>query len=287
MRVLVTGASGFVGRAVVEELRHGDRAYEVHALERRSGDLAEDGVAERAVAEARPDAVVHAAARIGVVRCDEEPLLALRSNVLGTLMVARACAAHGARLAYVSTADVYGVAAFADEETPPAPESLYGLTKRWGEQMAELYAPDGLVVVRLANPYGPGLEPGQGKGALPSMLWQAACRERIPAYRGEMRTWCWIGDAARAIRLVLEADAEGVFNVGSDADPIAMTDAARIACDLAGAPQELIDEVEPPPGRVAPTISVERLRALGWRAEVGLEDGLRMLLESWRSAPAA
>jgi len=287
MKVLVTGASGFVGRAVADELRHDDRAYEVHALERRSGDLAEDGVAERAVADARPDAVVHAAARIGVVRCDEEPLLALRSNVLATLKVARACAAHGARLAFVSTADVYGVAACADEETPSAPESLYALTKRWGEQTAELYAPAGLVVLRLANPYGPGLEPGQGKGALPSMLWQAECRERIPAYRGELRTWCWIGDVARAIRLVLEAGGEGVFNVGSDADPVTMTDAARIACDLAGAPQELIDEVEPPSGRVAPTISVERLRALGWRAEVGLEDGLRMLLESWRSAPAA
>lgn len=239
------------------------------------------------MAEARPAVVVHAAARIGVVRCDQEPLLALRSNVLATLTVARACAAHGARLAYVSTADVYGVAALADEETQPAPQSLYAMTKRWGEQTAALYAPTGLVVLRLANPYGPGLEPGQGKGALPSMLWQAECRERIPAYRGEMRTWCWIGDAARAIRLALESGEEGVFNVGSDADPVTMTDAARIACDTTGAPHDLIDEVEPPPGRVAPTISVERVRALGWRAEVGLEDGLRMLLESWRSAPAA
>jgi len=286
MKVLVTGASGFVGRALVEELRHGARAYEVHPVERGAGDLADDGVAERAIAAARPDVVVHAAARIGVVRCDDEPLLSLRSNVLATMRVARACAAHGARLVYVSTADVYGVAAVADEETPAAPESLYALTKRWGEQASELYAPDGLVVLRLANPYGPGLEPGQGKGALPSMLWQAESRERIPAYRGEMRTWCWIGDVARAIRLVLEAGEDGIFNVGSDADPIPMTDAARIACDITGAPHELIDEVEPPPGRVAPTISVERLRALGWRAEVGLEDGLRMLLESWQPAPA-
>lgn len=286
MKVLVTGASGFVGRALVEELRHGARAYDVRPLERTEGDLADEGVAERAVAAARPDVVVHAAARIGVVRCDDEPLLTLRSNVLATTRVARACASHGARLAYVSTADVYGVAAVADEETPAAPESLYALTKRWGEQAAELYAPAGLVVLRLANPYGPGLEPGQGKGALPSMLWQAESRERIPAYRGEMRTWCWIGDVARAIRLVLESSKDGIFNVGSDADPVTMTDAARIACDIAGAPHDLIDEVEPPPGRVAPTISVERLRALGWRAEVGLEDGLRLLLESWQPAAA-
>jgi len=92
----------------VEELRHGERSYEVHAVERSAGDLAEPGIADAALAGARPQTVVHGAARIGVVRCEEEPLLALRSNVLATTFVARACATHGARLAYVSTTDVYG-----------------------------------------------------------------------------------------------------------------------------------------------------------------------------------
>jgi nucleoside-diphosphate-sugar epimerase len=287
MRVLVTGASGFVGRALVEELRHGERAYEVFPLGRADGDLADDGVAEKAIAEAKPDAVVHVAARIGVVRCEDEPALALRSNVLATIQVARACAAHGARLAYVSTADVYGMAAIADEDSPPAPESLYALTKLWGEQAARLYAPDRLMILRLANPYGPGVERGEGKGAVPTMLRQAESGERIPAYAGEARSWCWIGDVARAVRLVLESGEAGVFNVGTDADPVALTDVARLACLATGASEELIDEVEPPPGRVAPVIAVERLRALGWRAEVGLEDGLRLLLESWHAAPTA
>jgi dTDP-glucose 4,6-dehydratase len=266
MRVLVTGASGFVGRALVEELRHGGRAYEVFPLERRGGDLAENGVAERAIAGATPDVVVHSAARIGIARCEDEPLLALRSNVLATAFAARAAARHGARLAYVSTADVY------------EPANLYALTKLWGEQVAQQYAAEGLVLLRLANPYGPG-----SKGALATMLRQAANGEPIPAFRGESRAWLWIGDATRAIRLVLESGQDGVFNVSSDDAPIALTEVARRACELVGASPELVEELDPPPGRVAPRVEVERLRGLGWEPEVDLEEGLRRTLESMQA----
>ena len=283
MKVLVTGASGFVGRALVDELRHGDGAYEVRPLGRGDGDLAEPGVAEAVVAEAEPDVVVHAAARIGVVRCQEEPELALRSNVLATALLARAAAQHGARLAYVSTSDVYGSAVAADEATPTAPESLYALTKLWGEQAAVLYAREGLAVLRLANPYGPGIEAGQSKGALSTMLRQAAAREPIPVFRGEARSFCWIGDVVRAIRLVLDRGEEGTFNIGSDGEAVALVDVARLVCELTGAPHELIEEVEPPPGRVMTRIAIDRIRALGWRAEVSLDDGMRRLLDALRT----
>ena len=287
MKVLVTGASGFVGGALVEELRHADAAYEVHPLGRQDGDLSARGVADAAVAAARPDVVVHGAARIGVVRCADEPELAVRSNVLATALVARAAAASAARLVYLSTSDVYGSAAAADEETSPAPESLYALTKLWGEQAAALYAPERLAVLRLANPYGPGVDAGQAKGAVPTMLRQADAREPIPVFRGEARAFCWIGDVVRAIRLVLEAGADGAFNVGADGEPVALVDVARVACELTGAPHDLIEEVDPPPGRVMTRIATERIRALGWRAEVPLDEGMRQLLDSLRAgAPA-
>jgi nucleoside-diphosphate-sugar epimerase len=269
MRVLVTGASGFVGRALVEELRHGGRAYEVHPLERRDGDLADDEVAERAIAEAEADLVVHSAARIGIARCEEEPLLALRSNVLATTFVAQSAARHGARLTYVSTADVY------------EPANFYALTKLWAEQAARLYAPQGLVILRLASPYGPG-----SRGALPTMLRQAAEGERIPAFRGEERSWLWIGDATRAIRLILKSGEDGIFDVASDQPPVALTDAARLACKLTGASPELVTEQDPPPGRVVPGTNIDRLRALGWEPEVELGDGLRLTLESLKATAA-
>jgi nucleoside-diphosphate-sugar epimerase len=287
MKVLLTGASGFVGRALQDELRHGDGAYEVHLLGRADGDLADEGVAEAAVADTRPDVVVHAAARIGVVRCEEAPELALRSNVLATTLVARAAARHGARLVYLSTSDVYGPAVEADEQTPPAPESFYALTKLWGEQAAELAAHEGLAILRLANPYGPGVDAGQAKGAVPTMLRQADAREPIPVYRAEARTFCWIGDVVRAIRLVLDSGEAGAFNIGADGEAVALADVARLACELTGAPQELIEEIEPPPGRVMTRISTQRIRALGWRPEVPLDEGMRQLLESLRAAAPA
>ena len=287
MKVLVTGASGFVGRALVEELRHADGAYGVHPLARTDGDLADEGVAEAAVAELEPDVIVHSAARIGVVRCEEATELAVRSNVLATAHVARAAAAHGARLAYVSTSDVYGSAAAADEDTPTAPESFYALTKLWGEQAAALYAPDGLTILRLANPYGPGVDAGEAKGAVPTMLRQADAGEPIPVFRGEARAFCWIGDVVRAIRLVLEDDADGTFNVGADGEPVALVDVARVACELTGAPHDLIEEVEPPSGRVMTRVATARIRALGWRPETPLDEGMRQLLDSLRAAAPA
>ena len=82
------------------------------------------------------------------------------------------------------------------------------------------------------------------------MLRQADAHEPIPVFRGEARTFCWIDDVVRAIRLVLESGEEGAFNIGSDGQAVALADVARLACELTGAPHELIEEVEPPPGRV-------------------------------------
>jgi len=91
----------------------------------------------------------------------------------------------------------------------------------------------------------------------------------------------------RAIRLVLESDEQGTFNIGWDGEAVALVDVARVACELTGAPQELIEEVEPPAGRVMTRIATERIRALGWRPEVPLDEGMRQLLDSLRAgAPA-
>jgi len=223
----------------------------------------------------RPDLVVHLAARVGAAVCESDPADAIRSNVTATAHVARAAHEHGARLAYASTVSV---------SAPQA--SLYARTKQWGEQVAELYAPEGLQILRLAHPYGPGVEPGRGRGALPTLLWQAEQREPITVYRGDARSWCWAGDVASAIRLVLEAWGPGTVDIGRSDEPVAMKELAQRACELTGAPQELIEEVDPPAGFVAVGADDERLRELGWVPEVDLDAGMRRLL-AWLRAESA
>jgi len=98
----------------------------------------------------------------------------------------------------------------------------------------------------------------------------------LPVYRGDARAWCWIGDTARAIRVVLERGEEGIYNVGRDDEPVPTIEAARLACRLTGKSEDLIEEVDSPGQSVR--IAADKLRALGWEPEVDLETGMRHLL---------
>lgn len=115
------------------------------------------------------------------------------------------------------------------------------------------------------------------------MLRQALDRERIVVYDGWTRSFCFAGDAARAVVLLLEET--GTWDVGRDDDPRPLLEVARLACRVAGAPEDLIDLVPPPAGPVnVERLDLDRLSALGWRPEVELEDGMRRTLD-WLLSP--
>jgi len=289
VRVLITGGRGFVGSHLAEELR--GRGHAVTACGRRDGDLTRAGVTEQLLERHEPDIVVHLAATVGRAAGERDPVELARQNAGATALVARACAVAGVRLAYGSSTEVYGSSgeAPAREDAPlGAPlHSLYGLSKRWGEEAALFYCPDASLL-RLSLPYGPGVVPGQGTGAIVNMLDQARHGRPIPAYRDTVRSWCWVGDAVRGVAFILESERGGAWNVGRDDDPRSMVEVAALACRLTGAPEGLIEETNPPDlAGASHRVSMEKLRGLGWAPEVGLEQGMRSTLDALVSVGSA
>lgn len=183
-----------------------------------------------------------------------------------------------------------------------------------GDEIAQVQvrtraAPNGgLQVIRPSMPYGPGLPPGRGRAAIVNFLWQAHFGASLTVHRGAERSWCWIGDCVRGIRLVVERGEVatsyedwragiGVYNVGRDDASAPMVEVASKAVRMAG--QAHIDRLSiddfiiliDPPGRqtIVKRLSTAKLRALGWEPFVDLEQGMeltyRHLLEhDWMGA---
>lgn len=170
MKVLVTGASGFVGRSLCDTLAHA--AYELAPAVRAPCGLPGEYVVGNIGAETDwrgalqgVHAVVHLAARVHVMHDSVvDPLAVFRSiNTAGTLNLAHQCAAAGVqRFVFVSSVKVNGeerAAPYTEADTP-APEDAYALSKREAEQgLWKIAAETGLEVVILRPPlvYGPGV----------------------------------------------------------------------------------------------------------------------------------
>lgn len=157
MQILVTGASGQLGRAVVAEaLRRGSRALGLGHAECPVDDAAR--VAE-AIAAARPDYVVHCAAWTDVDGCEADPERADRINGQGTANVVAACRQLGCALAYVSTDYVFdglGTRPYRVDD-PVGPRSAYGRSKRRGEEAVLAAVPGARFwIVRTSWVFGPG-----------------------------------------------------------------------------------------------------------------------------------
>jgi nucleoside-diphosphate-sugar epimerase len=174
IRTLITGAAGFTGRYLARLLA--DQGHEVHGLGQakpeepvpgllsfHSADLAQPQELERAIAEVRPDNVVHLAAIAFVAHGDVDEMY--RTNIVGTRhlldALARSSQAPGSVLV-ASSANIYGNAraGVLDESVPPSPANDYGVTKASMEQVASLYRERlPIIIVRPFNYTGRGQSP--------------------------------------------------------------------------------------------------------------------------------
>ena len=301
--VLITGSSGFIGRALCEEMRICDwGVVEFDIVRSRKEDVRSKRALKRAIQGQRVDIVIHLAAEVGKLNCERHRQLAIDTNAFGTMQVAQVCDEMRIPMVFVSTSEVYGdhgqlwvdesgwqdsLGNFGDAFDGD-PSGVYALTKRWGEEICQTYAPVGLKIIRPTMPYGPGVPPGPGRRALDNLVWQALTRQRMIVHDGAARSWCWVDDIARGIRYVIEQGKPGVYNVGRDDDEISMEDLAMrilrvIQRDEFGALSsyaDLVEVVDPPTRQTAvKRIDCGKLRNLGWEPEVSLDDGLPLMVE--------
>ena len=165
MKVLLTGASGQVGRAVLEAL---PAQIEALALTRAQLDVADAAAVQAAIAGAQPQLIINAAAYTAVDRAESEPELAEAINTDGPRHLAQgARAIPGCRLLHISTDYVFDGASPVPYQPGDAthPLSVYGRTKLLGEQAVLDLLPERAVVLRTAWVYA-----AQGKNFLLTML---------------------------------------------------------------------------------------------------------------------
>lgn len=214
MRVLLTGAAGQLGQAALEALPP-DHDVTPTYHETVPDDLPdgptmavedEDRVRE-VVAEAAPDAVLHAAALTDVDACEEDPGRAEAVNVEGTRHLAEAAAEAGAAFLLVSTDYVFGGDDGPyDESDPPDPVNAYGRTKAQAEVAAGAAHPDP-VVARPSVVYGPH-EPN----FVTWVLDEFRAGNEVPLVTDQRVTPTYTPDLAAQIQALLEADASGTYH---------------------------------------------------------------------------
>jgi UDP-glucose 4-epimerase len=326
VQILVTGGAGFIGSHLVDALVAGGHRVRVldnlsTGAEENLADhlgspavrFVEGSVTDPAAVASALDGcelVYHLAAAIGVRYVMDDPLAGIATNVRGTEEVLAAAARAGARVVLASSSEVYGKAPPSaqwqpfreDQDSVIGPTSVtrwwYALAKGLDEHLGFAYHRQrGLAVsaVRYFNIYGPRCRPG-GYGVIARFVTQALRGEALTVFGdgSQSRSFTYVTDAVRATILAgTRPEAVGeVFNVGSGSE-VTIGETAELVRRLTS-PAAPIIHTEPQAvygpnfedthRRVPNTAKAERL--LGFKAEVGLADGIMRTARWWSGPPS-
>jgi len=303
MRYVVTGAAGFIGSQLTEELLA--RGHEVVAIDcftdyydpaLKEDNAAAFGVArlDLAVDELALDGfdgVFHLAGQPGVRSFGTVFDEYVRRNLVATQRVFESAARSGARVVFASSSSVYGDAERypTPEDATPSPISPYGITKLGCEQLAHAYARSfGLdaVVLRYFTVYGPRQRPDMALARVVDALARGAVFE-LYGDGLQSRSFTYVADVVAATTAAMErAPAGALYNVGGG-EEATMRDAIATLERISGRSLEVVERPAAP-GDVrrtaADTARIEH--DLGWHAHSALVDGLQAQWE-WASVRVA
>lgn len=305
-RVLITGATGFVGGYLVAHLAEVYPGWHVTGTTRHDGhadsrfvlcDLRDAGAVASLIEQTRPGMIVHLAGQSNVPASLRDPETTLANNILGTLHLLDACRAHApdARLLVVSSSEVYGPtppeAQPLREERPLRPVNPYAVSKAAQEMLALQYAHSydlDVVVARPFNHIGPGQTDRFVVSAFARQIVEIERSERRAVSVGNVdaaRDFTDVRDVVRAYTLLLEhGERGGIYNIGRGT-AVVISDLLDLLCRLAHVPIT----IERDPDRLRPSDApvmmgdTTRLReATGWQPEISLAQSLDETLAWWR-----
>jgi dTDP-glucose 4,6-dehydratase len=305
VRLLVAGGAGFIGSAyvrlrleanpndsvrVLDKLTYAGRRENLDGVDPDRVELVESDIADRAAvseAIAGCDALVNFAAESHVDRSIHSPGEFIETDVFGAFVLVEAARAAGIRHLQVSTDEVYGSLEEGSftEDSPVQPSSPYAASKAGGDLIVgafhHTYGADALIV-RASNNYGPRQHPEK---LIPLCILNALAGDPLPVYGdgGQVRNWLYVEDCCRAIDLALERGEAGeVYNVGGP-DEVPNLEVVQRILELTGRDESLIEHVADRPGHDRRySLASEKLEALGWKPEVGFDEGLQRTVEWYR-----
>ena len=293
MKLLVTGAAGFIGSTYVRLRRRrarGAGARQAHLRRparepaRRDVELVEGAIEDPAVVrEAMEgcDAVVNFAAESHVDRSIDDQDAFARTHVIGTCVLLDAARELGVgRYLQVSTDEVYGSIESGSftEASPLDPSSPYSATKAAGDLLVSAhfhtYGMEA-VICRGSNNYGPRQYPEK---LIPLMVLNALHGDPLPVYGDgrQVRNWLYVEDFCRGIHTVLKKGRPGeAYNVGGP-DECENIEVVQRVIELTGADESLIEYVTDRPGHDRRySLASDKIREeLGWEAQVRFAEGL-------------
>jgi dTDP-glucose 4,6-dehydratase len=306
MRIVITGAAGFIGSHLSETLL--DRGHSVIGIDNLlTGDTAnishlfgrdfvfiKHDVTNFIHVEGPVDAVLHWASPASPIDYLELPIPTLKVGALGTHKALGLAKAKKARFVLASTSEVYGdPLEHPQRETywgnvnPIGPRGVYDEAKRFAEAMTTAYRRFHGVdakIVRIFNTYGPRMRLRDGR-AVPAFMSQALEGADVTIFGNgrQTRSFCYVSDLVDGIIRLMQSNENDPVNIGNPQE-MTIEDIARMIITLTGSKSQIVYRPLPEDDPKVRQPDITRARTLlKWEPKVGLEEGLTRTLEYFRT----